>query len=160
MLLKILVVVAIFLSVSGLAVAEVRNESIHIRAQESVALSRDGVKVPKVYVLSQGGSLIFEGEASADQAFAPIIKALATGKEQKRASAPAITKLLKEAGFLFEQKGEPMLVTLEIGSSIGNCAACDPYYPNLEQALDARGMNVRWLHVLFEKNDYKAPAKR
>jgi len=166
MIIKTFVAAALLFFNCSIVSAAVHGESIHVKAQESEALSESGVKIPKVYVLSQDGGLIFEGEASADQPFAPILEALASQRKaqkvQKAQSArtPAITDLLNKAGFTPQPDGPQVLVTLELGPTIGYCAACEPYYSNLREALDASTIEARWVHLLFEKNDYNAAVKQ
>lgn len=147
---------------SGPIAAGLSSQSVHVRAIDSTVLSPNGVQVPKVYVLSAGGSVLFEGEPTADQPFAPIIRALRepTPVGNSRNSTPAIVALLERTGVELSAGKVPLLVTLEFGTSVGRCAACDPYYPDLMRAVAESGVDVRRIRVLFEKNDYPLQASK
>lgn len=145
---------AALLLIPLLARAEVVEEQVHLLARQSAVLSDHGIQVPKVYVLSASGEVIFEGKASKFQAYEPILEALRSGKTSGRKDAHLLS-LLEDAGFEPSATGVPVMVSIEIGKSIGVCPSCDPYYPDLARFIHEHDPDARWLRLVFEKNDYK-----
>lgn len=142
------------------AVAEVNDRTIHILAKDTVVLGKNGVKVPKLYVLSASGAVLFEGEATTDQRFEPVLAALG-GRHEPAAGKPhAITRIVQDGGVPLIADGKPVLVSLEFGESVGTCGPCQSYYPRLRRQLLEKELDVLWVHVHMEKNDYVISAGR
>ena len=152
----ILLVATALLALPQLAKAGIDHETIHLLAKQSTVLSTHGVDVPKVYVLASNGDLVFEGAASKDQRFEPILKSIRAGAKTGGKKDTPIYKLLRQAGFKPARGGKPVVVTLEVGSSIGECPSCSPFYPELTGYLVSNKADFHWIHLVFEKNDYRA----
>lgn len=126
---------------------------MHVTAKEaSSAMGSGGVTVPKVYVVSSTGKLIFEGKDGASQGVGPVMVAL---KKKPLERQSAIFDLLAKQGREMGALKGPVLITLESGASVGGCNACENYYPGLLSAVRKQPTPVTWIRVHIEKNNFK-----
>lgn len=149
------VLMLILLTCSPAATASVEHVYFHVLANESENLGSEDIKVPKVYVLNKDGDVIFEGAATSKQPYRPIADAVNNESTLAGVRKPGLMKLVKDHGLTFPRDlTKATIVTLEVGESIGVCLSCTPYYPDMLEYMDKNVPSVRWVHLVFERNDY------
>lgn len=141
---------------SSAALAKTPTQSaVHVTAMVAVkALAiGGGMRVPKVYVLSNTGALQFESERDSGPDDNNLYAAISRPAGRPGKPHP-VTALIPKSILASIPPSTTMVVSLESGSSIGACGPCEMYYPEFERRLGKIASNVRWVRIKVEKNDF------
>lgn len=137
------------------------EEVVHITASAiTKQFGVENLSVPKVFVLSNDGVLQYESKANStpdDVAIYESILDTSPNAGDKHVVATVLAGVgVDVTAANATGSGGNLVVSLETGKSIGICPGCENYYPEFRQRLENTKMDIRWIRITIEKNEYQA----
>lgn len=146
---------------AGVAHAKVtKGAEVHLTAETiTTAFGANSMAIPKMYVFF-GGRLVYETPHDPEPGNKALMRAIQKHGSGKLDAATSkhgmiVKSMLKSSGVDLNKARGVTIVSYKLGKTIGDCSACDEYYPVIRNQLDKIAENVTWDQIIVEKNNYK-----